>query len=74
LLIYIPLILIVLLSFNGQTDRENINLNFIDPSVENYLLLFQDSQFINALINTLLLALVVTPSVLIISVLTCFGI
>ena len=54
-IIYIPLIMVVLISFNPQTDKGNINLNFGIPNGINYLKLFENNTFINALLNTLLL-------------------
>jgi spermidine/putrescine transport system permease protein len=71
---YVPLVLIILISFNGVTSRGNIDTNFSTPTVVNYLTLFGDNQFVNALLNSLLLGLVVTPIVIIIATLTCFGI
>jgi spermidine/putrescine transport system permease protein len=73
-LIYIPLIIIVLLSFNGQTLRGNINLNFGVPSVVNYINLFSDDDFLNALFNSLIIGAIVTPVTIIIATITCFGI
>jgi spermidine/putrescine transport system permease protein len=72
--IYIPLIIIVLLSFNGQTLRGNINLNFGVPSIVNYIELFKDDDFLNGLFNSLLIGVIVTPITIIIATLTCFGI
>jgi spermidine/putrescine transport system permease protein len=73
-MIYIPLIIIVLLSFNGQTARGNINLNFGVPSVIDYVKLFQNDEFLNALFNSLLIGVIVTPITVIIATITCFGI
>lgn len=73
-IIYIPLIFIVCISFNGQTDRGNINLNFGCPDTVNYLMLFQNNEFINGLLNSILLSVVATPVCVILGVITCFGI
>ena len=73
MLIYVPLIIVVLISFNPETDRGNINLNFGVPSIVNYLNLFTNDAFLNALLNSLILSLIVTPIALIIGVFTCYG-
>ena len=72
--IYVPLILIIIISFNGETSRGNIRLNFDVPTFVNYINLFQNDQFINALLNSLLLGVIVTPFSLLFGVLTCYGI
>ncbi|GHU47820.1 hypothetical protein FACS1894218_3090 [Bacilli bacterium] len=71
--IYIPLIVIIILSFAGQTQRGNVDFNFSTPSAINYLKLFENDSFINALLNTLLLSVVVVPIALILAIVTCFG-
>ncbi len=73
-IIYIPLIFIVCISFNGQTDRGNINLNFGCPDTVNYLMLFENNEFINGLLNSLLLSVIVTPICVLLGVITSFGI
>lgn len=73
LAIYVPLVLIILISFNGETSRGNIKLNFDVPTFVNYISLFQNDQFINALLNSLLLGVIVTPFSLLFGVLTCYG-
>lgn len=73
LAIYVPLVLIILISFNGETSRGNIKLNFDIPTFVNYINLFQNDQFINALLNSLLLGVIVTPFSLLFGVLTCYG-
>ncbi|MDR3163785.1 MAG: ABC transporter permease [Mycoplasmataceae bacterium] len=73
MLIYVPLIFIIILSFNGQTDRGNINLNFNTPTTINYFALFQDNEFINAILNSILLSAVVVPLAMIIAIMTTFG-
>ncbi|MCQ3915354.1 MAG: hypothetical protein MJ195_01015 [Mycoplasmoidaceae bacterium] len=73
-IIYIPLIVIILLSFNGQTDRGNIILNFDVPTAINYLELFKNNDFLNALLNSVIISVIVVPISLIIAVITCFGI
>jgi spermidine/putrescine transport system permease protein len=73
--IYLPLILVVILSFGGQTTRGNINYGFEgDATFANYPELFKDNAFTNALVGSLLLGLVTTPIVIIIATITCFGI
>lgn len=74
LVIYIPLIFIIILSFNGQTEKGNINVNFGVPTIENYLFIIQDNEFLTALLNSFLVVLIVTPLATIIATMTCFGI
>ncbi|MDR2847213.1 MAG: ABC transporter permease [Mycoplasmataceae bacterium] len=74
-LIYIPMVLIIILSFTGQTSRGNINYGLEgDGSFENYPELFSNNAFTNALAGSLLLGVVTTPVVVIIATITCFGI
>jgi len=73
-IIYLPLIVIILISFQGQTSRGNITNNFGMPDAINYIELWKDNQFVNALLNSLLLGAVTTPIVVLISTITCFGI
>lgn len=73
-LIYIPLIIIVLVSFNPATERGNINLNFGVPSFVNYLEIWKNDSFINGLINSLILGAIVTPICLLLGIITCYGI
>lgn len=73
-LIYIPLIVIILLSFNGQTNKGNIIMNFSIPTMENYLILFKNNEFLNALFNSLIISIIVVPISVIIATITCFGI
>lgn len=73
-LIYIPLIVIILLSFNGQTERGNVIMNFGVPDVINYIELFKDNDFLNALANSAIISAIVVPISVLIAVITCFGI
>lgn len=73
LLIYIPLIFIVALSFNGESAKGNIILDFNNPSGNNYIQLFKNDIFLNSFFNSLFVALAVTPISLIIAISTCFG-
>lgn len=76
-LIYIPLIFIVALSFNGQSIKGNINLNFSDGATgENWISLLSDLSsdgFLANLLNSVLVALLVTPISVIIGLFTTFG-
>ncbi|MDR0985561.1 MAG: ABC transporter permease [Mycoplasmataceae bacterium] len=72
-IIYIPLIIIVLLSFNHATPKGNIDLNFGVPTWSNYLDLFKNSDFINALLNSILLSVVVVPISILLATVTAFG-
>ena len=73
-IIYIPLIVIILLSFNGATTRGNVIMNFGVPTAVNYLDLFKNNQFVNALLNSLIISVVVVPISVILATITCFGI
>lgn len=73
LLIYIPLIFLIILSFNGSSSRGNILLNISGLTNSNYIDLFKNDEFINSLLNTLLVVVVVVPISIIIAILTCFG-
>lgn len=74
LIIYIPLVIVLLLSFTGQTNRGNINLNFNSLSFENWKFLFTNDTFLNSLLNSLIISAVVVPISVFIGVITCFGI
>lgn len=73
-IIYIPLIIIILLSFNGQTDKGNIVINFGVPTAINYLELFKNNEFLNALANSAIISVIVVPISVAIATITCFGI
>ena len=72
-IIYVPLLFIVALSFTGQNDRGNININFDNFTAINFVEIFKDSTFINAFTNSLLVVIVVTPTSLIIAIFSCIG-
>ncbi len=74
ILIYIPLIFIVILSFTQASDKGNIGNSFDFNDGQNYLQLFSNDDFVNALVNTIIISVVVVPISTIIAVLTCFGI
>ncbi len=73
-IIYIPLILVVLISFNPATNRGNISLNFGVPTFVNYITLWSDDIFVNGLLNTLLLCAIITPISLLIGIIASYGI
>ncbi len=72
-IIYIPLLIIVFISFNPSTNRGNISLNFTTPTFDNYLNLWKDNTFLNGLLNSLLLSVIVVPMCLFIGIITVFG-
>lgn len=74
LFIYIPLIIIILISFCGQNSKGNVNYNFNSFSFQNYSLLFFNNNFLTGLFGSLFVSLAVVPIVLIIAIITCFGI
>lgn len=73
-LIYAPLIIVIFLSFTDPSSKGNINLNFSFNNGENWLMLFQNDEFLNALSNTAIIVIFTVPISTIIATLTCFGI
>ncbi len=73
-LIYIPLVVIVFLSFTTPSIKGNITNSFDWNSGENYIDLFKNNDFLNALANTAIIIVFVVPISVIIATLTCFGI
>jgi spermidine/putrescine transport system permease protein len=73
LVTYVPLLVIIAISFNQPSAHDNIGMNFGVPTFVNYLNLFKNDEFINALLNSLLLLVVVTPISLLIAIITCLG-
>ena len=72
--IYLPLIIIVLLSFNGQTKKGNIDMNFNHNfSLSNYFHLIENNDFLNDLLNSFVVAIITTPITIIIALMSCFG-
>lgn len=71
--IYIPLIIIMFLSFTQPSVKGNITSSFEWNDGSNYLDLGTD-QFTEALVNTIIISVIVVPVSVIIAVLTCFGI
>ena len=73
-IIYIPLIIVIFLSFTNPSSKGNINLNFSFNNGENWINLFQNNEFINALLNTVIIIIFTVPISTIIATITCFGI
>ena len=73
LCIYIPLIVIIIVSFFGRTSRGNVNVNFGVPTAINYIEIWQNDAFINALLNTLVLSVIVVPVSVFIAIFVCYG-
>lgn len=73
-IIYIPLIIVVFLSFTQPSAKGNININFVFNDGQNWLQLFKDNQFTNALANTAIIIAFTVPISTIIATVTCFGI
>ncbi len=74
ILIYIPLIFLVILSFAGHSEKGNIANNFLEMSGDNYIDIVNNNSFWNSLLNSTLIALVVVPISLFISIFTAIGI
>lgn len=72
-LIYAPLIFLIIISFNGHSIKGNIIQNITSFDFINYVELFKNNDFLNALLNSILVVLVVMPVSVIIAVITCFG-
>ena len=73
LAIYVPLIIIIVVSFCGQTERGNINVNFGTATAINYFELFADDDFLNGLFNTFILSIIVVPVSVFIAIFVCYG-
>lgn len=73
-LIYIPLIVVVLLSFTKPSIKGNVTNGFDWNDGSNFIELFKNSQFTNALLNTFIVTIFVVPISVIIATITCFGI
>lgn len=73
-MIYIPLIVVILLSFTNGSAKDNLNLGFDWNAGQNWLNLFKNNEFINALTNTTIIVVIVVPCSTIIATITCFGI
>lgn len=73
-IIYIPLIIVIFLSFTDPSSKGNINLNFSFNNGENWIMLFKNNDFLNALSNTAIIVVFTVPISTIIATLTCFGI
>lgn len=71
---YVPLILVVILSFTSGSSKGNLNLGFDFNGGKNWLSLFQNNDFLNALSNTAIIVSLTVPISTIIAVATCFGI
>lgn len=74
ILIYIPLITVVVLSFTQPSDKGNLNLNFVFNNGKNWINLFKDNEFLNALSNTAIIVVITVPISTIIAAITAFGI
>lgn len=76
--IYLPLLIVIILSFNNSTIRGNINLVFGVPTSgigsSAYDRLLSDNQFIDGLVNSLIVAIVATPISVIIAIAAVFAI
>ena len=71
--IYIPLIIVIIVSFCGRTNRGNINVNFGVATGINYLELFQNDEFLNGLLNSFILSIIVVPISVFIAIFVCYG-
>lgn len=73
-LTYIPLIIVMILSFTEPSIKGNLNLGFNFNGGENWLNLFKNDEFINAITNTAIIVSLTVPISTIIATVTCFGI
>nr|WP_318023400.1 ABC transporter permease [Ureaplasma urealyticum] len=72
-IIYIPLIIIILLSFTTPSIKGNITSAFDWNDGSNYLTL-TTNQFTDALVNTIIVSIIAVPISTIIATMTCFGV
>lgn len=75
-LIYVPLIMLVIWSFVNPSERDNVVMN---PNQHgwgwgSYLQLFNNSEFLNGLMNTFIIAMLVAPISVFIATITCYAI
>lgn len=77
-IIYLPLFVVILISFNGTTQRDNMNLVFGVPDTTNedsaYAQLATDPSFVPALVNSLIVGAISTPIATLIATLAAFGV
>lgn len=73
-LTYIPLIVVVILSFTTPSEKGNLSLGFEFNYGQNWLNLFKNNEFTNALANTAIIVSITVPVSTIIATVTCFGI
>lgn len=74
LIIYIPLVFTVIWSFANESAKGNIVPNPDSWGFQNYLTLFTDNEFLNSLLNTLIIVLFVTPISVSIATITCYAV
>lgn len=73
-IIYIPLIFLVVWSFVNPSEKGNVVTSPSGWGFENYLTLFTDNEFLNGLMNTVIIISVVTPISVIIATITCYAV
>lgn len=73
-IIYIPLIVVVVWSFSSPSPKGNIQNSFEWNGFLNYIELFQNNEFLNGLVNTLIIGFIATPIAVFIATITCYGI
>lgn len=72
-IIYIPLLFVIFLSFTGKSAKGNVVYNFESLTFTNWNELFKNNDFVNSLLNSIYVALLVTPISVLIGIGTCFG-
>lgn len=74
-IIYIPLLVVVFLAFTDPSIKGNVKFEaFQWNQGQNFLHLFHNNEFLNALANTAIIVAFVVPISTIIATITCFGI
>ena len=73
-IIYIPLFVIVIWSFSTPSPKGNIQNSFEWNGFLNYIELFKNNDFLNGLMNTIIIGFIVTPIAVFIATITCYGI
>lgn len=74
LVIYVPLIFLVVWSFVNPSEKGNVVTSPNGWGFENYLSLFTDNEFLNGLMNTVIIISIVTPISVIIATITCYAV
>lgn len=74
MVIYVPLVFLVIWSFASESAKGNIDPNPDHWGIDNYINLFTNNDFLNSLLNTLIIMFIVTPISVFIATITCYAV